>query len=188
MSNTLINLDLAKMASESQEKADKLKAIAITPSNCIYNEEIRTEANKEIKAIKNNIEEAKKAFLAPFTKVELQALEAIKPYEEATKEFSSKLLEAKKERRRQKLLKTYRALIAPNEDGELPYAKIPPFEECIEGIALSVSESLAETIIRQRLANAQKTVALVSLVGSKTALRELKEKAKELGIEWENID
>lgn len=188
MENNLINLNLATLSEEAQAKADKLTALAVSPENCSSLEEIRAEANKEIKAVKAQIELAKKAYLKPFAQLESQYLEALKPYEDATKAFSGAILEAKKTKRTAKLKEIYSAYIMEKVDGNgcLPMW-LPTFDEATEGITLTTPEATAREIIQGRVANAEKKSYSVALSASKSAYDKIRSYAIALGAEWEEL-
>ena len=181
----LINLNVAEVATECLAKANRLKAQAVSVSNYTNLEGLRTEANKEIKAIKAQIESAKKEYLKPFSEIEAQALTALAPYEEAAKEFGAKILEAKKAKRHQELKAFFDKEIAPNEDGVLPYEEIPSFDEIYQGIPTNASLIEAKETVSIRLRQAQKTKVYVELSGSRTMIDKLKQMAKAYGIDWE---
>lgn len=182
-----LNLDLAQVNAESQAKATRLNALAVTKENCLNLEELRTEANKEIKAYKANIEKAKEEYLKPFTEAERQALEAIQPYEEAAKRFSASILEAKKGRKNDELRAYYLLQTAPNVDGEIPFTHAPTFERCLEGLSASASLTQAKEHIHIALVMSNPTEATVTLKGSASAIDKLLSYAKALGIEWETV-
>lgn len=188
MENQLINIDLAKTLEASQSKAEQLNALAITAENCLSLEGLRTDNNKEIKAYKAQIDEAKKKYLEPFTAIEKQALEAIKPFEEANKEFSAKILEAKKFRRDNELREYYTDLLsmATSEAGEIP-SWFPNFDKANEGISYSVTLTIAKQVLKAHIEGCKATTAHVTLTGSRANLDKVREYAKGLGVEWEEI-
>lgn len=189
MENKLINLDLAKVTNEAQEKAKTLLSLAVTQENARSLESKRTEANKEIKAYKNSIEEAKAKYLEPFTAMEKQALEAIKPYEEATKVFSGEILDAKKAKREAEMREYYEGLarLAMSEDGELP-EDFPSYEKAIDQVtSLTLPIQTAKDTILYRCTNYRKATANAMLTGTMETLRKVKEYAIGLGVEWEEI-
>lgn len=189
MANELINLDLANLTSECADKAKKLSSLAVSPSNCIALESARTEANKEIKAYKSKIEEAKAIYLKPFEEVEAKYLEAIKPYEEEAKRFSGAILEAKKIRKQGELEEYYKALtldFAEANEGQLP-KDYPTFEKCLEGISASAPQSTARELIKARIQASVHETANVMITGSKHNLAKLKSYAIALQCEWEEF-
>ena len=189
MENNLINLNLAEVLEESTAKADQLNALAVSQDNCLTLESKRTEANKEIKAYKAKIEEAKKEYLKPFTAFEKQALEAIKPYEEATKEFSSAILEAKKARRVNELRAYFFQLVGSHldENGELP-SWLPKFEEIASDIPFALPITTAKQVLKVRLEDRGDTATKnVVLKGTTSALQKVYEYAKGLGVAWDEL-
>ena len=185
MDNQLINLNLANLATEAEEKANRLNSLAVSIDNFSSLETVRTEANKEIKAIKAQIEEAKKAYLKPFAEIEAKYLEALKPYEDAAKTLSGSILEAKKAKHQQALKEMYNA-IAYNyidEDGCLP-SWLPAFEVATEGISQTTTKQVARDLIANRIANAKKTEFAVVLKGSRANIEKVKSFAIGLGVEW----
>lgn len=185
MENQLINLNLANLATEAQEKADRLNSLAVSTTNITSLETARTEANKEIKAVKTQIEEAKKAYLKPFAEIEAKYLEALKPYEDATKAFSSAILEAKKTKRQEELREVYDSIAITHldEDGALP-DWVPSFETATEGITQTTTKQVARDLISNRIANGKKTEVAVVLKGSRANIEKVKSFAIGLGIEW----
>ncbi len=182
-----LNLDLAKVNADAQEKATRLNALAVTKSNCLNLEELRTEANKEIKGYKAQIEAAKKEYLKPFEEAEKAALDAIQPYEEAAKRLSASILEAKKGRKEDELRGFYLLKTAPNADGEIPFPFAPSFEQCVEGLPASVSLTQAKETIEARLINSNPVEKTYTFKGSKNAIDKVLSLAKGLGVEWEEL-
>lgn len=180
-----LNIDLAQVNAEAQEKATRLNALAVTQSNCLNLEELRTKANKEIKAYKAQIDKAEEEYLKPFAEAKAKALEAIQPYEEATKKFSSAILEAKKARKNEELKAYYLLQTAPTEDGEIPFPHAPSFERCIDGLPSSASLTQSKDYIRAKLMCSETMEEVVSLRGSREMLDKLYQYAIGLGIEWE---
>ncbi len=185
MENQLINLNLANLATEAKEKADRLSSLAVTTDNFASLETVRTEANKEIKAIKTQIEEAKKAYLKPFAEIEAKFLEALKPYEIASKEFGAAILEAKKTKHQQALREMYNSIAFNyiDEDGCLP-PWLPSFETATEGITQTTTKQVSRDLIANRIANARKTEFTVVLKGSRTNIEKVKSFAIGIGVEW----
>ncbi len=185
MTNELTGIDFAEILGENEAKAAQLRAIAVTQENCINLEAKRTEANKEIKDWKAKIEAAKKEYLKPFAALEKQALDAIKPYEDAAKEFSGAILEAKKARKQAKLKEIYQAIAFSHvdEDGCIP-AWMPTFEQAIEGITQSTTEALARDLIKARIENSQKSEFRITLKGSKANMEKVKSFAIGIGCDW----
>lgn len=185
MENNLINLNLANLATEAEEKANRLNSLAVSIENFASLEGLRTEANKEIKAIKTQIEEAKKAYLKPFAEIEAKYLEALKPYEEAAKAFTGEILEAKKAKRQAELKEMYQAIAFAylDEDGCLP-DWIPSFETATEGITQTTTKQVARDLISNRIANARKSEFTIILKGSRANVDKVKSFAIGLGVEW----
>ena len=185
MENNLINIDLAQTLEISQSKAEQLNALAITAENCLTLEGLRTDNNKEIKAYKAQIEEAKKRYLEPFAIAEKQALEAIKPFEEANKDFSAKILEAKKLRRDNELREHYTDLLsmATSESGEIP-SWFPTFDKANEGISYSVTLTIAKQVLKAHIEDCKATTTNVILKGSRANVEKVKSFAIGLGVEW----
>ena len=188
MENNLIDINLAKVLEESTAKAEQLSALAVITDNCLTLESKRTEANKEIKAYKAKIEEAKKKYLEPFTAIEEQALQAIKPYEEATKAFSASILEAKKYRRDTDLQNYYNELLetSMDEDGALP-SWFPSFDKAKEGISYNVTLNVAKQLLRSHIVAEKKDTHNVILRGSQNAIELVKSYALGLQCEWEEL-
>ena len=180
-----LNIDLVRVNAEAQEKATRLNALAVTQSNCLNLEELRTKANKEIKAYKASLDKAEEEYLKPFAEAKAKALEAIQPYEEATKKFSASILEAKKARKNEELKNYYILKTAPTEDGEVPFPNAPTFERCIDGLPSSASLTQAKDYIYAKLLGSETTEEIVSLKGSKEAIEKLRQIAIGIGIEWE---
>lgn len=182
--NQLPQVDLQAISDKALEMAGHLNALAITEDNATSLEDLRTKANKFTKSVKDSLKEAKEAFLEPFTVVENKVLEAIKPLELENKDFSAKLLEVKKAKRYKEAKCYYDSLIAPNEDGEMPYAEIPSFDSIYLEIPQSASKETIHRYIENALELAQKTIANVELKGSRNALLQLRQYAQSLKIEW----
>lgn len=182
--NQLPQVDLQAISDKALEMARHLNALAITEDNATSLEDLRTKANKFIKGTKDSLKEAKEAFLEPFTVVEQKVLEAIKPLELENKDFSAKILEVKKAKRYKEAKCYYDSLIAPNEDGEMPYAEIPNFDSIYLEIPQSVSKETIHHYIENALELAQKTTATVELKGSRNALLQLRQYAQILKIDW----
>ena len=185
MENNLINLNLANLATEAEEKANRLNSLAVSIDNFASLETLRTEANKEIKAIKTQIEEAKKSYLKPFAEIEAKYLEALKPYEEAAKAFTGEILEAKKAKRQAELKEMYQSIAFAylDEDGCLPNW-IPSFEVATEGITQTTTKQVARDLISNRISNARKEEFTIILKGSRANVEKVKSFAIGLGIEW----
>ena len=182
--NQLPQVDLQAISDTALEMAGHLNALAITEDNATSLEDLRTQANKFIKGTKDALKEAKEAFLEPFTAVEQKVLEAIKPLELENKDFSAKILEVKKAKRYKEAKCYYDSLIAPNEDGEMPYAEIPNFDSIYLEIPQSASKEAIHRYIENALELAQKTIANVELKGSRNALLQLRQYAQSLKIDW----
>lgn len=182
--NQLPQVDLQSISDKALEMAGHLNALAITEDNATSLEDLRTQANKFIKGTKDSLKEAKEAFLEPFTDVEQKVLEAIKPLELENKDFSAKILEVKKAKRYKEAKCYYDSLIAPNEDGEMPYAEIPSFDSIYLEIPQSASKETIHRYIENALELAQKTTANVELKGSRNALLQLRQYAQSLKIDW----
>lgn len=182
--NQLPQVDLQAISDKALEMAGHLNALAITEDNATSLEDLRTQANKFIKETKDSLKEAKEAFLEPFTSVENAVLEALKPLEIENKEFSAKILEVKKAKRYKEAKCYYDSLIAPNEDGEMPYAEMPNFDSIYLEIPQSASKETIHRYIENALELAQKTTANVELKGSRNALLQLRQYAQSLKIEW----
>lgn len=182
--NQLPQVDLQAISDKALEMAGHLNALAITEDNATSLEDLRTQANKFIKGTKDSLKEAKEAFLEPFTAVEQKVLEAIKPLELENKDFSAKILEVKKAKRYKEAKCYYDSLIAPNEDGEMPYAEIPSFDSIYVEIPQSASKETIHRYIENALELAQKTTANVELKGSRNALLQLRQYAQSLKIDW----
>ena len=182
--NQLPQVDLQAISDKALEMAGHLNALAITEDNATSLEDLRTQANKFIKGTKDSLKEAKEAFLEPFTVVEQKVLEAIKPLELENKDFSAKILEVKKAKRYKEAKCYYDSLIAPNEDGEMPYAEIPNFDSIYLEIPQSASKETIHRYIENALELAQKATATVELKGSRNALLQLRQYAQSLKIEW----
>lgn len=182
--NQLPQVDLQAISDKALEMAGHLNALAITEDNATSLEDLRTQANKFIKGTKDSLKEAKEAFLEPFNAVEQKVLEAIKPLELENKDFSAKILEVKKAKRYKEAKCYYDSLIAPNEDGEMPYAEIPSFDSIYLEIPQSASKETIHRYIENALELAQKTTATVELKGSRNALLQLRQYAQSLKIEW----
>lgn len=182
--NQLPQVDLQAISDKALEMAGHLNALAITEDNATSLEDLRTQANKFIKGTKDSLKEAKEAFLDPFNAVEQKVLEAIKPLELENKDFSAKILEVKKAKRYKEAKCYYDSLIAPNEDGEMPYAEIPNFDSIYLEIPQSASKETIHRYIENALELAQKTTANVELKGSRNALLQLRQYAQSLKIEW----
>lgn len=182
-----LNLDLAKINAESQAKATRLNALAVTKDNCLNLEELRTQANKEIKAYKADIEKAKEEYLKPFTEAEKQALEAIQPYEEAAKRFSASILEAKKARKAEELRAFYLLQTAPDVNGELPFPYAPTFEKCVEKLSSITSLTQAKEMIRLQLVASAPSETTVTLKGSKADIEKVLNYAIGLGVNVEEV-
>ena len=182
--NQLPQVDLQAISDKALEMAGHLNALAITEDNATSLEDLRTQANKFIKGTKDALKEAKEAFLEPFTAVEQKVLEAIKPLELENKDFSAKILEVKKAKRYKEAKCYYDSLIAPNEDGEMPYAEIPNFDSIYLEIPQSASKETIHRYIENALELAQKTTANVELKGSRNALLQLRQYAQSLKIDW----
>lgn len=182
--NQLPQVDLQAISDKALEMAGHLNALAITEDNATSLEDLRTQANKFIKGTKDSLKEAKEAFLEPFNAVEQKVLEAIKPLELENKDFSAKILEVKKAKRYKEAKCYYDSLIAPNEDGEMPYAEIPNFDSIYLEIPQSASKETIHRYIENALELAQKTTANVELKGSRNALLQLRQYAQSLKIDW----
>ena len=182
--NQLPQVDLQAISDKALEMAGHLNALAITEDNATSLEDLRTQANKFIKGTKDSLKEAKEAFLEPFPAVEKKVLEAIKPLELENKDFSAKILEVKKAKRYKEAKCYYDSLIAPNEDGEMPYAEIPNFDSIYLDIPQSASKETIHRYIENALELAQKTTATVELKGSRNALLQLRQYAQSLKIDW----
>ena len=182
--NQLPQVDLQAISDKALEMAGHLNALAITEDNATSLEDLRTQANKFIKGTKDSLKESKEAFLEPFTAVEQKVLEAIKPLELENKDFSAKILEVKKAKRYKEAKCYYDSLIAPNEDGEMPYAEIPDFDSIYLEIPQSASKETIHRYIENALELAQKTTATVELKGSRNALLQLRQYAQSLKIDW----
>ena len=182
--NQLPQVDLQAISDKALEMAGHLNALAITEDNATSLEDLRTQANKFIKGTKDSLKEAKEAFLEPFNAVEQKVLEAIKPLELENKDFSAKILEVKKAKRYKEAKCYYDSLIAPNEDGEMPYAEIPDFDSIYLEIPQSASKETIHRYIENALELAQKTTANVELKGSRNALLQLRQYAQSLKIDW----
>ena len=182
--NQLPQVDLQAISDKALEMAGHLNALAITEDNATSLEDLRTQANKFIKETKDSLKEAKEAFLEPFTSVENAVLGALKPLEIENKEFSAKILEVKKAKRYKEAKCYYDSLIAPNEDGEMPYAEMPNFDSIYLEIPQSASKETIHRYIENALELAQKTTANVELKGSRNALLQLRQYAQSLKIEW----
>ena len=109
---------------EINEKAERTLSLAVSPDNATSLEKVRTENNKYIKAVKAEIEKAKEEYLKPFSILEAQALEALKPLEEANKTLTQNILEAKKIAFRERVKEYWEQIMSLSQDGL--YA---PFEE-----------------------------------------------------------
>ena len=186
--NQLPQVDLQAISDKALEMAGHLNALAITEDNATSLEDLRTQANKFIKGTKDSLKVAKEAFLEPFTAVEQKVLEAIKPLELENKDFSAKILEVKKAKRYKEAKCYYDSLIAPNEDGEMPYAEIPNFDSIYLEIPQSASKETIHRYIENALELAQKTTATVELKGSRNALLQLRQYAQSLKIDWKLKD
>ena len=188
MENNLINLDVAKTLKISNDKAEQLNNLAVTIDNCLSLESLRTNNNKEIKAYKTQIEEAKKKYLESFTLIEEQALAAIKPFEEANKTFSNAILEAKKLRRNNELHNYYTDLLmmATSEAGEIP-SWFPTFGKANEGISYNAALTTAKQLIKANIENCKKADHNIMLKCSGKALELIKNYAMGLGSEWEEL-
>ena len=110
--------------SEINEKAERTLSLAVSKENATSLEKVRTENNKYIKSVKEKIEEARQEFLKPFNALEQQALEALKPLEEANKTLTQNILEAKKTAFREKVKEYWEQIMTLDPDG-----LYTPFEE-----------------------------------------------------------
>lgn len=109
---------------EIGERVAKLNSIYVAKENAKKLEEIRTESNDYIKALKTKIKEAKEEYLKPFSAIEEQALALIAPLEEATKDFSDRILVQKKALFMEKVQAEWEYLSSLDQNGE-----IAPFNE-----------------------------------------------------------
>ena len=176
---------LEELSKEAEERANKVKALAVTKDNCNSLAEIRTKNNAFVKTVKESIEIAKEKYLEPFAKVESEALACLKPLELANKEFANAISEAQKAKKLEGMERYYRSLIAPRDDGTMPYETMPTFAEISKDIPLSLAKGRLEEAVKDRLESYQKTSADVMLVGSKANIEKMKAYARLLNVEWE---
>lgn len=176
---------LDELSKEANTRKERVNSLAITKDNVKALEDIRTDNNAFIKGVKENIKEAKEKYLEPFTKLENEALEAIKPLEDGNKAFSAKLLETKKQKLLEEMEEYYRSLIAPNEDGTMPYEEMPRFDILIQGIPQTLAKAKMKEAIKERLESYQKIGIDVTLVGSKDNIEKMKAYARLLNVDWE---
>lgn len=177
-------IHLDGLSEEANKRKEKVEALAVTQGNVRSVEDIRTDNNAFIKGVKENIEEAKEKYLEPFTALEKQALEAIKPLEIANKEFSNKILEAKKAKKLSEMEEYYRSLIAPKDDGSFPYGEMPSFDEVAQGIPTSLAKDRLKEAIKEKLESYQKTAVDVTLIGSQANIEKMKAYARLLNVDW----
>lgn len=183
--NGTLEADLGELSKETNNRKGRIEALAITKDNVKALEDIRTDNNAFIKSVKETVKGVKEKYLEPFTKLENQVLETIKPLEESNKTFSSKLLETKKQRLLEELNEYYRSLIAPNEDGTLPYEEMPRFDVLIQGIPQTLAKAKMKEAIKERLESYQKVGIDVTLIGSHENLEKMKAYARLLNVDWE---
>lgn len=176
---------LEELSKEAGKRAMKVKALAVTKDNCASLAEIRTDNNSFIKSVKEDIELAKEKYLEPFAKVEAEALECLKPLEVSNKEFATAINEAQKAKKLEAMERYYRSLIAPKDDGTMPYEIMPTFGEIAQEIPLSLAKGRLEEAVKDRLESYQKTSADVMLIGSKANIEKMKAYARLLNVEWE---
>lgn len=183
--NGTLEANLGELSDETNKRKERVNSLAITKDNVKALEDIRTDNNAFIKSVKETVKEAKDKYLEPFTKLESQVLETIKPLEESNKTFSSKLLETKKQKLFEEMNEYYRSLIAPNEDGALPYNEMPRFDVLIQGIPQTLAKAKMKEAIKERLESYQKVGIDVTLIGSHENLEKMKAYARLLNVDWE---
>lgn len=183
--NGTLEANLGELSDETNKRKERVNSLAITKDNAKALEDIRTDNNAFIKSVKETVKEAKDKYLEPFTKLESQVLETIKPLEESNKTFSSKLLETKKQKLFEEMNEYYRSLIAPNEDGALPYNEMPRFDVLIQGIPQTLTKAKMKEAIKERLESYQKVGIDVTLIGSHENLEKMKAYARLLNVDWE---
>lgn len=183
--NGTLEANLGELSDETNKRKERVNSLAITKDNVKALEDIRTDNNAFIKSVKETVKEAKDKYLEPFTKLESQVLETIKLLEESNKTFSSKLLETKKQKLFEEMNEYYRSLIAPNEDGALPYNEMPRFDVLIQGIPQTLAKAKMKEAIKERLESYQKVGIDVTLIGSHENLEKMKAYARLLNVDWE---
>lgn len=116
---------MAVSPAEVSERIERLNEIKVERESAKTLDAMRAETNAYVKGIKENIKRAKEEFLKPFTALEEQALNILKPLEEANKEFSDRVLTQKKAVFFEKVHQEWEYLSSLDNDGVIaPFASV----------------------------------------------------------------
>lgn len=173
MNEIAIPTSLGKIRDEISKKMVLMAGLAIAPSNAKNYDTLRKENNDYIKAVKAEIDEARKRYLEPFEAEANKYLETLKNFETANKDFTARILEAKKVQFKEDMRREFVLMAIPDSNGE-----IPDFEKIYDPSWYSGTKTKAKEAMSARLkafSSAQtKTEAYITFSGTKEQLAGLK--------------
>lgn len=173
MNEVTIPSNLGNIERDVKSKMAIMINLAIAPSNASRYDTLRKENNDYIKKVKATIEEAREKYLEPFEAEANKYLEALKPFEEANKDMSAKILEAKKIAFKEDMRREFSLMVMPDTNGEMP-----DFEEIYDHSWYTKTKATAKELMSNKVkafATAKdKARAYIMFDGTKEQLRELK--------------
>lgn len=173
MNEVTIPSNLENIKRDVKSKMTLMIGLAIAPSNASHYDTLRKENNDYIKKVKATIEEAREKYLEPFEAEASKYLEALKPFEEANKDMSAKILEAKKTAFKEDMRREFNLMAMPDADGEFPN-----FDEIYDPSWYTKTKATAKELMSNKVkafvTAKDKVRAYIMLDGTKEQLRELK--------------
>lgn len=173
MNEVTIPSNLENIERDVKSKMALMIGLAIAPSNASHYDTLRKENNDYIKKVKTTIEEAREKYLEPFEAEANKYLEALKPFEEANKDMSAKILEAKKIAFKEDMRHEFNLMVMPDANGEMP-----DFEEIYDYSWYSKTKATAKELMSSKVKafamSKDKVKACIVFDGNKEQLRALK--------------
>lgn len=184
MNEVIIPTSLGQIKKDVESKMALMIGLAIAPSNAKQYDTLRKENNDYIKKAKATIEDARAKYLEPFEAEANKYLEALKPFEEANKDMSAKILEAKKIAFKEDMRKEFDLMVMPDGNGEMP-----DFENVYDASWYAKTKATAKELMSNKVKawamSKDKVKAFISFDGNKEQLRALKEYCYKNGLHVE---
>ena len=140
---------LAAISADAAVMAERLSKVVIAPGGFKPCEDLRGEANAMVKGVEKEVADARKKYLAPFEEAAAKVTEAIAPLKAAAKDFSARLLEAKKIAFKEEMEQEY--MRYADVSGELPAS----FEEIYEPSWYSETKTKAKVEMAAKVRKAR---------------------------------
>lgn len=189
MKEVTIPSNLGSIEKDVKSKMALMLGLAIAPSNAKQYDTLRKENNDYIKKVKATIDEAREKYLEPFEAEANKYLDVLKPFEEANKDMSAKILEAKKIAFKEDMRHEFDLMVMPDANGEMP-----DFEEIYDYSWYTKTKAMAKELMSYKVKafamSKDKVRAYIMFDGSKEQLKGLKEYCykNKLGVEITELE